>query len=711
MIQQNGISKTNSRLVGTAIPVGALRTEKSIGVGEFPDLAEFGGLCVQMGIGLILLLPVNDTGYQSSPYSALTAFGLNPMYLRIGDLPESAGYEAEIDAIKKEFNTAARFPYYSLLKAKMNLLRKIYGKSREKIAASSSLKTWTEKNPWVKPYAVFRRLKEVNNEKSWRDWGGQEGGKTKNNADMKKLWLTYWEDPAFKNEHLFWVWLQQALDTQFSAASVSLAKLGIALEGDLPILMNEDSCDVWINPEIFNLDLSAGAPPDMYSPDGQNWGFPTYNWQAQARDGYEWWKARLKTAEKYYQAYRIDHVLGFFRIWASRREDNSALLGRYIPYIPVKAKDFEDLRFDEGRIRWICEPHVYTGEVWDSLRAGWNDTASGENSSGTLSGTGGNQEAGQESGLHEEDVSEAAGRVFTLALDRIGEEELWLFKKGIKGEKDIAALDIHPAAKAFLLKAWVNRIFLEYEPGLYYPVWFYRESRAYKTLTEKEKENLNSLLEQRHLNSEKIWEAEGEQLLSILTSSSSMLPCAEDLGAVPPCVPRVLTRLNILGLRVVRWHREWGKEGEPYVPFEEYPELSVCTPAVHDSSCLREWWDREADQSQFSGFIGVPSLPRVYNPGTARIIMNRIATAVSRFRVFQIQDLLHFSNRWYAADPAAERINVPGTSNDFNWTYRLPATISEFMNDKDMIRSVAELAAIKPATAKPGAKKKTNGMS
>jgi len=228
-------------------------------------------------------------------------------------------------------------------------------------------------------------------------------------------------------------------------------------------------------------------------------------------------------------------------------------------------------------------------------------------------------------------------------------------------------------------------------------VWYYRNSRAYASLSEDEKRNLESLLEQRNAESEKIWEFEGERLLSELTSSSSMLPCAEDLGAVPACVPRVLEKLNILGLRVVRWHREWGKEGQPYVHFEDYPELSVCAPAVHDSSCLREWWDREADQPQFSGFIGVPSLPKVYNPGSARIILSKIASCASRYRVFQMQDLMHLSTHWYAADPGAERINVPGTVTEFNWTYRLPATIGEIMADEDLIRSVKDLAAIKPA--------------
>jgi 4-alpha-glucanotransferase len=538
----------------------------------------------------------------------------------------------------------------------MDLLRKIHRKNEKTICSSSSLKTWVEANPWVKQYAVYRRLKEANGEKSWREWDGQEAA---------------FDDPSLKGEHCFWAWLQYWLDFQFSAASASLAGLGICLVGDLPILMNEDSCDVWAHREFFNMDLSAGAPPDMYSPEGQNWGFPIYNWQAQTKDGFTWWKARLKAAEKYYQAYRIDHVLGFFRIWASGREENSALLGRYVPYIPVNPKDFTDLNFDEGRTRWVCEPHIFTGEVWDAIKA--------------------------HGVSNEEELIHAAEKVFNLALDRIGNEELWLFKKSIRGEKDIEALDIHQAAKAFLAKAWGNRIFFEHEAGQFFPVWYYKNSRAYASLSGEEREALEALLEKRRIASEKIWESEGKRLLSVLAASSSMLPCAEDLGAVPLCVPKVLSQLKILGLKVVRWNREWEKEGKPYVPFDEYPELSVCTPAVHDSSCLREWWDHEADQDVFSAFIGVPSLPKVYNPGTARMILSKIATAVSRFRIFQIQDLLHLSNRWYAADPASERINVPGTSNDFNWTYRLPALISELAKDEDLNKAISAMAAIKPA--------------
>ena len=317
-----------------------------------------------------------------------------------------------------------------------------------------------------------------------------------------------------------------------------------------------------------------------------------------------------------------------------------------------------------------------TGEIWDELRNNWGGpTSSGE-------------------------IAAEAGAVFDKALERIGSEELWLFKKKIRGEKDIAALGLRPVSEAILVRLWHNRFFYEYGEGTFFPVWFYRNSRAYASLSETERSGLEKLLEERRTESEETWEKEGKKLLSVLTEASSMLPCAEDLGAVPDCVPRVLNSLHILGLRVTRWFRRWDEESQPYVPFDEYPELSVATPSVHDSSTLREWWDTEADQKAFAGFIGVPSLPKVYNPGTAKIMLRSAAAAASRFRVFQIQDLLHLSQKWYAADPASERINVPGTANEFNWTWRLPAPIGEIRKDSDLVQSVRELAAIQPEKKK-----------
>ena len=667
---------TSKRLLGVVVPVGALRSKNGIGVGEFSDLAGFALLCKKMKLGLIQLLPVNDTGFESSPYSSLTAFGLHPLYINIEELE---GYESadssikkRIKAARKKFDVNMRFSHYEVLKEKLEICRAIFDANKTEIVKSAdggSLSSWIEKNPWVKGYAVYRRLKEANGQSSWKVWPEYQTVKA---GDIDGLW----NDKTLREEHVFWVWLQQALDDQFSKAARAIADKGIVLEGDLPILMNEDSCDVWAHPEIFIQELSAGAPPDMYSPGGQNWGFPIYNWESQENNNYAWWRMRLAVAGKYYKAYRIDHVLGFFRIWASSHDDYSSALGRFVPYLPVTSGDLKKIGFDKSKIRWVSQPHIPTGELWDALR-----------NSGGFS--------------NDADVKAAADAIFSNVLDRVNNEELWLFKKKIKGEKDIDKLGLHPAVRDYLFSKWHDRVFLEYEKGNFFPVWYYRNARAYKTFTEEEKNTLEALLEKRRKKSEKSWAEQGKKLLSVLVESSPMLPCAEDLGAVPDCVPKVLSKLKILGLRVIRWFRDWGREGQPYIPFDEYPELSVCTAAVHDSSSLREWWEREANQAQFAGFIGVPSLPKIYNPGTAKVILSKAASARSRFRVFQIQDLLHLSNKWYSQDPAEERINVPGTTNEFNWTYRLPAPIEEIARDKELIKTVAEISRIKPVKKKP----------
>ena len=673
-----------TRLIGTVVPVGALRSGKPTAVGEFPDLVEFARLCKKMKIGLIQLLPVNDTGYESSPYFSLTAFALHPLYLRIGNLPEAAAaakFKTKTAAIDREFapvrdeangdGSVIRFSYLKILRAKMALLREIFAANaaeiEQKAAAGGGLNAWIEENPWVKEYAVYRRLKEANAEKSWKEWSEHREVTLEEIAAM-------WQDPQYRREHLFWAWLQEALDKQFGEAAKAVADMGIILKGDLPILMNDDSCDVWAHPEIFIQDYSAGAPPDVYSPDGQNWGFPLYDWDAQEKDNFAWWRRRLAVAGKYYQAYRIDHVLGFFRLWSSSRADYSSVLGRCIPCTPVTNGDLRKLGFDKGRICWLSQPHVPTNELYDALRQNWDGPCD------------------------EAELNTAAKKIFSKAFDQIDGEELWLFKKKIKGEKDIDALGLPPSIRPFLLKAWQNRLFLEFEKGKYSPIWAYKDTRAYLSLSAEEKENLGKLLLKNAAKSEKVWEVQGKKLLSVLIESSPMLPCAEDLGAVPECVFKTLAKLKILGLRVVRWHRDWdNKDGQPFIPFEAYPELSVCTAAVHDSSTIREWWEREADQEYFAGFIGFPSLPKMYNPGTAKAILTRVASARSRFRVFQMQDLLHLSHRFYAQDPASERINVPGTNNEFNWTYRLPASAAEIAKDKDLVKYVAELSKVKAA--------------
>ncbi|MBO4732570.1 MAG: 4-alpha-glucanotransferase, partial [Spirochaetaceae bacterium] len=338
--------KTLQTLTGTAIPLSALKTEESCGCGEFLDLIPFADFCAKCGLKLIQLLPVNDTGTESSPYSALSAFALNPIYIRLQALPEAAAFADEIKKLIDTHSVNKRFDYKKLRHDKTDLLVKIFAASKDQIMQDKKLSSWIRANPWIINYAVFMEKKRENLEASCKSW------KTFKNPTPQQI-KAEWDNPAKKMNHWFFAWLQMRLDEQFSTASQKVKAKGLLLKGDIPIMMNEDSADVWANPDCFIDGLRAGSPPDDYNPVGQNWGFPIYDWDYQKKDNFSWWKARLATASKYYQAYRIDHVLGFFRIWAVPKGEHTAVLGHTQPLVTVSFSELEKLGFDPMRIRWL----------------------------------------------------------------------------------------------------------------------------------------------------------------------------------------------------------------------------------------------------------------------------------------------------------------------------------------------------------------------
>jgi 4-alpha-glucanotransferase len=664
-------SHASRRLSGIVIPLSAIRCEISPGCGEFPDLARVGDLAASWGFDLIQLLPVNDSGFQNSPYFALSAFALHPIYIRLGDLPEIAAnrpdalgdrplaekeadvFRAEAEALVRRYRNEESVPHETLLREKLRLLRKVWNAANSASGNKSralieELDAWIAANAWVKTYATFVVLKAQNGERPWWEWSRFRDA---TDQDIEALW----GDRTLAGDLRFWAWLQMRAAAQFQAAAEHVAQHGIALMGDIPILMNKDSADVWAKRRFFRIELAAGAPPDMYSNLGQNWGFPIYDWEALEREGYAFWTERLAEANKYYSCYRIDHVLGFFRIWSLSDRESMGVLGRFVPDIPIHREELEARGFSPERIRWISVPHVPT---WRLVQA-----------------------AGES----------AARAAASAALDRIGDEDLFLFKESIKGEKDIEALpSLSPAARDCLLAAWRDRALFEYETGLFTKTWSYGSSSCWPTLSDAERACLESLFGGKAAEAEILWAKSGRRLLGALLKAVPMLPCAEDLGSVPECVPKVLAELGILGLRVLRWTKRWQEAGQPYIPVAEYPELSVACPSVHDSTSLREWWETEADRSATWGFIGA-SLDRDIGPcpdrlGTEQVetILEFIARAASRFAVYPIQDLLAMSDELRPSDPKRERINVPGTVGAGNWAYRIPSTIDTILSDKKL---------------------------
>jgi len=677
---------TGRFLSGVVAPLSALKTASSPGCGEFPDLAALGELAASWGFGLIQLLPVNDTGTQTSPYSALSAFALHPLYLRIGELPElqpgpvvlpagaAGALKAEAAALVERFGGSASVPHQELLAAKEGLLARIWeakqgtGKAKKK-RADPELETWIEANPWIRDYAAFVELKERNEGKPWWEWRELRNPRRE---DVEALWA----DPDYEERLRFRAWTQMRAQGQFKAAAALLAGRGIELEGDIPILMNEDSAEVWARRECFRLELKAGAPPDMYAHLGQNWGFPIYDWDAMAKDGYRFWRERLVEADKYYSAYRIDHVLGFFRIWSLGERDRTGYLGRFVPDAPIARAELEAAGFSAERLRWLSRPHIPTRRLVEA-------------------------------------AGEAAARgAIHAALDRIGDEELYLFKDSIRGERDIEALPgISPAARDCLLESWRDRALYEESPGRFTMAWRYRETTAWSSLSEGERGFIESLAGRKAAESEALWEETGKRLLGALKGAVPMLPCAEDLGAVPDCVPRALGELGILGLRVLRWSRRWNEAGQPYIAPSDYPRLSVACASVHDSSSLRQWWEDEADRGATWAFAAaclgreLGPCPEKLGPAEVEVFLELVARANSLFAVYRIQDLIALSSDHRPEDPRSERINVPGTIGAGNWSYRMPASIEELGGDKALASRAKRLGKARPKS-EPGAGKR-----
>ncbi|QTQ15275.1 4-alpha-glucanotransferase [Treponema parvum] len=690
---ESAAGKKLQRLTGTVIPLGALRTEKSPVIGEFLSLIDLIPFCQKAELKIIQLLPVNDSGTHVSPYSALSAFALHPVYVSIPEIPEfSELYKSDKDFaddydrfIKKHSKPASkknnRYDYEAILENKITLLKGIFEKSE--IAAGhvgskrcssdgSGLKTaaseyedfslWLKKNGWVKGYAVFKALKEKHLQASWKTWPEKD-----RKADAELLWNT--EDVTRCKQQLFYAWVQFVCHVQFKKAADAVADAGILLKGDIPILMNEDSCDCWENGYVFDHGFRAGSPPDGDNPSGQNWGFPVYNWKQLKKRNYSWWKERLAFASQYYKAYRLDHILGFFRIWAVPEGDVSAELGHAEPFVPCTKDELERLGFDEGRIHWLSEPHIPTKVVEDIT---WNH--------------------------------ESAHRILSTVANRIGSEELWNFKKELEGSKEIYSLDFSSLCaqdaekriKDELCKYWTDRCILQVKKDMFVPVWKYKDSTAWKSLNIDEREKLENLFEKKDAEQNGLWQSDASEILKELTSSVNMIPCGEDLGVSLECVPAVMNLCGILSLRVVRWCRNWVQEKQPFIPFEEYPPYSVTASSVHDSSTLRQWWETEKDSVEafIKAFALNKDLDSDFSPETAYLILEKTAHSASFWCIHPLQDFLYLAKEYYLNESSDERINVPGTVTNANWVYRMPVSVEDLSKNKSLCDSIKRISEI-----------------
>ncbi len=295
---------------GIAIPLFSLHSAHSYGIGEFTDLPLLVDWCVSIGFDVIQLLPLNDTGLGISPYSALSAFALNPIFIGLTSLPHLEEHDFLKEELKvlPKFSSAAHVDYIRVREHKDHFLRHYYQTVGPQLMKSAAYRHFVENTSWLRGYAAFKLLKKRYHGASWETWPENERIPSPELIES----LSFQESEEFN----WYCFLQFLCDQQLSAAKEYASKKRVFLMGDIPILIDRDSADVWLHQNLFELQYSAGAPPDMFSVDGQNWGFPLYDWNALAQRNYRWWVERLQWASRYYHIYRIDHIVGFFRIWS-----------------------------------------------------------------------------------------------------------------------------------------------------------------------------------------------------------------------------------------------------------------------------------------------------------------------------------------------------------------------------------------------------------
>lgn len=666
IVVNNGSPKFNFAAwkgAGVAVPVFSLRSEKSFGIGDFGDLKRLIDWTYVTKQKLIQLLPIYDTTTtktwtDSYPYNSISIYAIHPIYADLTQMGTLKSRNKRLDFSKKqkELNQLPMLDYEAVYAAKWSFFKQIFKQDRDKLFASDGYKQFYKDNEhWLLPYAAFCYLRDKYSTANFRQWPEYSVYNSEAIKDICDESNPEYDEVAIN------FFVQYHLHKQLFDAKCYAHSHGIALKGDIPIGISRDSVEAWTEPYLFNLDGQAGAPPDDFSVNGQNWGFPTYNWNAMSKDGYSWWINRLSKMEDYFDAYRIDHILGFFRIWEIPISSVHGLLGQFTPSLPLSVDEIRSFGFpfDEHK---HARP-VITDELLEML---W--------------------------GCETEDIKQ---RYLEKSLD----EGMYILAKPFDTQRKIKdfyenreeAIDSQTRDKLFSLTE--NLLFIKdkYNSNLYHPRISGLTTYAYKTLDEQLQKAYAGLYNyyfyERH-NS--FWGEMAMEKLPKLIASTDMLVCGEDLGMIPNCVPDVMSKLKILSLEVQRMPKKYGEMfGLP----EEYPYTSVCTISTHDTSTLRGWWkeNRNVTQAYYSGILkGEGSAPENATPDICEQIISQHLSSPSMLCVLSLQDWLSLAPSLCYADVEKERINIPSVPNHY-WRFRMRITLEELLKENilsDKIKSL-----------------------
>lgn len=652
----------NRKLAGTQVPVFSLRTRKSAGIGDFGDLKTMIDFVASTGQKVLQLLPINDTTIthtwtDSYPYSCISVFAIHPQYADLHALPElkDAKARAEAEKTRAELNALDKIDYEKVNDFKINYLRQIFNQEGEKMMKTAEYKAFfQDTKQWLVPYAQYSYLRDKNGTADFNQWPDHQ---VWDEAERKAL--TDPKTAAYKNVAFFY-FVQFVLDRQMQEAHEHAKAKGVILKGDIPIGVNRNGCDVWMEPKYFNLNGQAGAPPDDFSANGQNWGFPTYNWFEMLKDGCQWWNRRFQNMARYFDAYRIDHVLGFFRIWEIPVSSVYGLLGQFAPALAMSREEIESygLHFQEDR---FTRPFI-TDWVLDRV------------------------------------FHERAGEVKEKYLDRL-DDERYQMKPEVDTQRKVEALfaDVTNEKELWLrdgLYALISDVLFVRDhtnPGVFHPRISAQLDFIYESLYDNDKAAFNRLYNDYfYRRNNQFWYQEAMKKLPKLVQATRMLVCAEDLGMVPDCVPWVMDELKILSLELQSMPKD------PSVKFghlSRNPYRSVCTISSHDMPTLRMWWDENIQRTQeYYNTMLYRQGPAPHPlPGwLASDIISRHLTSPSMLCILSIQDWLATDESLRLPDADAERINIPANPKHY-WRYRMHLNIEDLAADKRFVQNITEM--------------------
>lgn len=652
----------NRKLAGTLVPVFSLRSKTSYGVGDFGDLKKMIDWVAVTHQRVLQVLPINDTTTthtwtDSYPYSCISIFALHPQYVDLTQLPtlKDGKKHNNFEALRQELNALEQIDYERVNEAKLKYLYEVYLQEGEKMMQGKAFKQFfADSEQWLVPYAQYCYLRDKYGTADFSTWPDHHVWDEKERKVLSTPTSKEYKEVAF------FYFVQFVLNEQMETVHAYAREKGVILKGDIPIGVNRNGCDVWMEPKYFNLNGQAGAPPDDFSVNGQNWGFPTYNWDEMLKDGCQWWVRRFQNMNKFFDAYRIDHVLGFFRIWEIPVEAVHGLLGQFAPSLGMSREEIESygLAFHEDQFTkpfisdWILE-RVFRDRSEEVKQRFLNHT--------------------------HDDIYELRPEVDT-------QRKVEAVFAGKTAESDIWLRDGLYALISNVLFVRDRKDANKFHPRISAQFDF-----TYEALYDSDKEVFNRIYNDYYYRrNNQFWYREAMKKLPRLVEATRMLVCAEDLGMVPDCVPWVMNNLKILSLELQSMPKD------SHVRFgylNNNPYRSVCTISSHDMPTLRQWWDEDYERTQAyynSMLYRGGAAPHPLPGWLARDIISRHLMSPSMLCILSIQDWLAVDEKLRLADQNAERINIPANPKHY-WRYRMHVSIEDLMQNTDFRENLTEL--------------------